>query len=131
MNEQIVQTINQCAQASYAGTLSFGEVVQKLAQAGVESYAADYRAGRTTYYLPDGTTHSVPLKMSFNSVAETFTKDGIQTAIRGAQRGEVKYPEFLQLSSAAGCCGYCVWIAGRHVTYFGRKGEQHIEYFPN
>jgi len=24
-----------------------------------------------------------------------------------------------------------VWIAGRHVTYFGRKGEMHVEHFPN
>lgn len=131
MNDQQIQTINQCAQASYAGTLSFGEVVGRLAQVGVESYFADYRAQRTTYYLPDGDTYSVKLNIQSQSVVGEFSKDDIQAAIRGAQRGELKYPEFLQRSSAAGCCGYWVWITGRHVTYFGRKGEQHIERFPN
>jgi len=23
-----------------------------------------------------------------------------------------------------------VWITGRHVTYYGRAGETHIEHFP-
>jgi Phage envelope protein len=131
MNEQTILVINQCAQASYAGTLSFGEVVGRLAQAGVESYFADYRAQLTTYYSPAGDTYSIKLNIQPQSVVKEFSKDDIQAAIRGAQSGEVKYPEFLQRSSAAGCCGYWAWIAGRHVTYFGRKGEQHIERFPN
>ena len=37
------------------------------------------------------------------------------------------YPEFLRLSRAA---GYVTWIAGRHVSYFGRRGETHVEHFP-
>ena len=41
------------------------------------------------------------------------------------------YPEFKRLSMQAGCIGYWVWIAGRHVTYYGRKGETHVEHFPN
>ena len=31
---------------------------------------------------------------------------------------------------SAGCIGYMVWIAGRHVSYFGRQGEVYIEPFP-
>jgi len=27
----------------------------------------------------------------------------------------------------AGCIADTVWIAGRHVTYLGRKGETHVE----
>ena len=41
------------------------------------------------------------------------------------------YPEFKKLSQAGGCVGYVVWIAGRHVTYVGRKGETHVEKFPD
>ncbi len=52
-------------------------------------------------------------------------------AIRGSQSGQVKYPEFLARSRRAGCVGYVVWLAGRHVTYFGRRGEQHVERFPS
>ena len=41
------------------------------------------------------------------------------------------YPEFKKLSRQAGCIGYTVWIAGRHVSYYGRKGETHVERFPD
>ena len=37
----------------------------------------------------------------------------------------------MRLSMLAGCVGYIVWIAGRHVTYFGHRGEQHVEPFPS
>jgi hypothetical protein len=39
------------------------------------------------------------------------------------------YPEFKALTQAAGCIGYTVWIAGRHVVYLGRRGESHVERF--
>jgi len=35
-------------------------------------------------------------------------------------------PKFKRLTGKAGCEGYAVWIAGRLVTYYGRKGEVHI-----
>jgi uncharacterized protein YbcV (DUF1398 family) len=131
MNQAIIQVIEQCAGNSYAGTKSFGEVVGVLSQAGIESYHADYRAGSTTYYLPDGSSHSIKLAHPELTIPTPFNAGGLQAAIRGAQRGEVKYPEFVKLSMQAGCVGYHVWIAGRHVTYFGRHGEQHIERFPS
>ena len=40
-------------------------------------------------------------------------------------------PEFKKLSQAGGCVGYMVWLAGRHVTYYGRRGETHVELFPD
>jgi hypothetical protein len=43
----------------------------------------------------------------------------------------VMYPEFKRLSQRAGCVGYVVWIAGRHVSYHGRRGEVHVERFPD
>lgn len=41
------------------------------------------------------------------------------------------YPEFKRATMAAGCVGYVVWMAGSHVDYFGRKGETHVERFPD
>ncbi len=32
---------------------------------------------------------------------------------------------------SAGCIGYHVFFAGRHVAYLGRNGSQHIERFPD
>lgn len=131
MNHTVIQVIEQCASDSYAGTKSFGEIVGALSQAGIESYYADYRAGSTTYYLPDGSSHAIKLVRPEVNIPTPFNAGDVQAAIRGAQRGEVKYPEFVKRSMQAGCIGYCVWIAGRHVTYFGRNGEQHIERFPS
>src|ERR1700743_3892801 len=130
MNDLIRQTIDRCAQASRDGSAHFPDIVAALAGAGVESYFADYRADATTYYLPDGSTHAVPLAPREVPIADAFDAAGIQQAIRGAQSGRVMYPEFLRLSRAAGCVGYVTWIAGRHVTYFGRRGETHVERFP-
>lgn len=65
------------------------------------------------------------------SIADTFDAGAIRNAIAGAQQGRVMYPEFKQLSQRGGCVGYSVWIAGRHVAYYGRRGETHIERFPD
>lgn len=131
MNTHIQSAIQEAADGSSTGRLHFGQVVALLAQAGVESYCADYRAGRTTYYLPDGSTHEVNLGPLMADIAPAFDAAAIQAAIRGAQQGRVMYPEFKKLSQAGGCVGYIVWITGRHVTYFGRKGETHVEKFPD
>ena len=130
MNDTARQTIERCAKSSKDGSAHFPDIVAALAGVGVESYFADYRADVTTYYLPDGSTHAVALAPPDVAIADAFDAPGVQQAIRGAQSGHVMYPEFLRLSRAAGCVGYVTWIAGRHVTYFGRRGETHVERFP-
>jgi uncharacterized protein YbcV (DUF1398 family) len=131
MNSFITTIIEQCAKSSHEGTASFGAIVHALIEAGVESYFADYRLRTTTYYLPSGETHVVPLATPSTEIPTPFDKPAIQAAIHGAQRGEVRYPEFMRLSMAAGCVGYIVWMSGRHVAYLGRCGEVHIEHFPS
>jgi uncharacterized protein YbcV (DUF1398 family) len=131
MNETTQAAIREAAAGSAEGRLHFAQVIGLLAEAGVESYVADYRARRTTYYLPDGQTLDVSLHMPEIAIAEDFDAPALQAAIRGSQRGEVKYPEFKRLSCNAGCVRYTVWITGRQVTYLGRRGESHVEKFPD
>ena len=131
MNEHTQQLIREAADGSSQGRLHFGQVIGLLVQAGVESYAADYRTQRTTYYLPDGDTLSLVLPAPDVAIAQDFDAAAVQAAIRGAQQGVVMYPQFKKLSRQAGCIGYTVWIAGRHVSYYGRKGETHVERFPD
>jgi len=131
MNESTRVTIQATFDASNQGTIHFGQVIGQLVGAGVESYHVDYRRGRTTYYLPDGATADFSFEPPQNGIAEAFDGDAVLAAIRGAQQGRVMYPEFKKLSQRAGCVGYTVWIAGRHVTYLGRRGETHIERFPD
>ena len=67
------------------------------------NYYADYRARCTTYYLPDGASHGVPLLAPQVDIPIAFDATALQTTIRDTQTGVVNHPEFMQLSMAAGC----------------------------
>ena len=131
LNESYRALIQATFAASNNGTIHFGQVIGQLFSVGVEAYQVDYRAGRATYYLPSGDTVDLDFARPEQGIADTFSTDALRAAIRGAQQGTVMYPEFKLLSQQAGCIGYTVWIAGRHVSYFGRRGEVHIERFPD
>ncbi len=130
MNPNTKEVIENCAHQSHAGLLTFPEVLGGLIEVGVESYFADYRNQSTAYYLSRNDALSIPMAMPSIEIPNSFNKDDIVSAIRGAQSDAVRYPEFLKLTMAAGCIGYIAWIAGRHVSYFGRQGEVHVEHFP-
>ncbi len=126
--ESIIQdTLSQ----SNAGKIHFGQVIAALVAAGVESYHVDYRACRATYYMPNGDTFTYPLDAPLAPIAQDFSAAQVKAAILQAQAGTVMYPEFKKLSQAAGCIGYTVWLTGKHVTYFGRNGDTHVEHFPS
>ena len=131
MNENARAVIQATFEASNNGQLHFGEVIAQLIGVQVESYHVDYRSGRTTCYLPDGATLDFGFEPPQEAIAEAFDGDAVRAAIQDAQQGRVMYPDFKRFSQRAGCIGYTVWIAGRHVTYVGRRGETHVERFPN
>lgn len=131
MDESILSTIRNTFEASNQGRIHFGQVIGQLVEVGVESYHVDYRSGRTTYYLPDGSTADFNFERPPHAIADAFDGAAVHAAIVGAQQGRVMYPEFKILSQRAGCVAYTVWITGRYVVYLGRRGEAHIERFPD
>jgi len=131
MDHAIESVIRETLDASNEGRIHFGQVIGNLAGVGIESYVVDYRCGRITYYMPSGESLTVELKVPKVDIAAELSAPGIKAAILGAQRGQVMYPEFKRISQEAGCIGYTVWITGKHVAYYGRKGETHIERFPS
>lgn len=131
MDSRTEALIREAAAGSRDGKLHFAQVVAMLVEAGVESYAVDYRAQRTTYVLADEQSLDIAIDAPQVTTADSLDDDALRAAIRGAQRGEVAYPEFKRLSRQAGCVGYVAWLAGRKVTYFGRRGETHVEHFPS
>lgn len=130
MSPDTKEVIQKCAHESHEGLLTFPEVLRRLAEVGVESYCVDYRNQSTTYYLPSNEAVSVSMSMPTIKISNSFNQEAVVLAIRGAQSDAVRYPEFLGLTMSAGCVGYIVWIAGKHVSYFGRRGEVHLEHFP-
>lgn len=131
MNENTRAVVQATFEASNQGHIHFGDVIGRLMSVQVESYHVDYRSGRTTCYFPDGATLDLEFELPEEAIADAFDADKVRAAILGAQQGRVMYPEFKLLSQRAGCTGYTVWIAGRHVSYLGRRGETHVERFPN
>jgi uncharacterized protein YbcV (DUF1398 family) len=131
MQDIVQHTVRSTFDASSEGRIHFGQVIGQLMGVGVESYHVDYRSGRSTYHLPNGDTLDLPFEKPTEGIADGFDGEAVRAAIRGAQQGRVMYPEFKRLTQGAGCAGYTVWIAGRHVTYFGRRGETHVERLPD
>lgn len=56
-------------------------------------------------------------------IAADFSSSGIVSTIRAAQTDTIRHPEFLKRATAAGVIGYWVFLTGKKVVYFGRKGE--------
>jgi hypothetical protein len=113
MNANTLATIQATFDASNQGNIHFGQAIGQLVSAGVESYHVDYRSGRTTYYLPDGSTADFAFERPKSGIGDAFDGDAVRAAILGAQQSRVMYPEFKRLSQQAGCVGDTVWIAGR------------------
>lgn len=122
--------IQKCAHESHEGLLTFPEVLGRLVEVGVESYCVDYRNQSTTYYLSNNEAVSISMPIPTIEISNSFNQETVVLAIRGAQSDAIRYPEFLKLTMSAGCVGYIVWITGKHVSYFGRRGEVHVEHFP-
>jgi uncharacterized protein YbcV (DUF1398 family) len=124
------QVIHELAIATEQGKLTFPQVVKGLLEVGVESYFVDFATKQKTHYLSDGSTHTVPMILEPGPISAEFRGADLVAAIRGAQADTVRYPEFVKRSTAAGVIGYWAFLTGKRVVYLGRKGEQHIEEFP-
>jgi uncharacterized protein YbcV (DUF1398 family) len=126
-----IRVIHETLVRSQAGELIFPEVVRGLMEVGVESYFCDLANGAETFYMVDGKTHGETMVLPLRPIAEDFSPADLVAAIRGAQTDTIRYPEFMKRSAAAGVIGYWAFLTGRKVIYFGRKGEMHVEEFPN
>lgn len=114
-----------------AGTISFPEVVAALVAAGVEYYHLDYVSMRQTCYSADGATFALPLGLAANPpVAADFNAAELKAAILDSQRNGQKFADFSRRARAAGVQGYHAFLRGQRVTYLGRQGDQHVEWFP-
>lgn len=111
--------------------MPFPKIVMALSKDGVESYHVDYIRGEGIYYYSNNESLVEKYEHSFPEVNRDFSQEGIQKAIKNAQAGVSKYPDFIQESAAAGCSYYIVHITGKQVIYFGRNGQLHVEPFPS
>lgn len=125
------ELIVEAARDTLAGTAPFPEVVAKLLAAGVEYYHVDYVGMRKTFYGPRGDTVVTPITFEgLPSVGGEFDPAALRSAITDSQRHGQKFRDFSRRAMEAGVQGYFAFLRGKRVTYWGRGGDQHTEWFP-
>jgi hypothetical protein len=72
MDTKIKDVMVEATQASDEERVTFGEVVMKLMQAGVERYHTDLLRGEKTYYLPNGESEVVAGDLSVSPPRANF-----------------------------------------------------------
>jgi len=125
-----IEVMQQALHQSEAGKLTFPQVIAMLTAEGIEGYYKDLMRHKVTYYLADGRTHTEPLTLPSAAIPEEFSADNVVAAIRAAQRDEIRYPVFIERAIQAGTAAYRVCFTGKRAVYLGRKGEVHVEHFP-
>ena len=120
----------EATRASDEERATFGDVVMKLIQAGVERYHCDLVRGEKTYYLPNGESEVVAGEAVGVAPAGEFSAAGVDAAVREIQAGKFQYRTFCTRIAEAGCVGYHVSLAGQRAVYYGRTGDCHVEWFP-
>jgi len=125
------EIVTEAARATLDGSIPFPEVVRRLIETGVEYYHVDYVALQKTYYSASGEI----IKTSINyedlpSVADDFNIEELLAAILDSQQNGQHYRDFTKRVMKAGVQGYIAFLRGKRVTYWGRSGDQHTEWFP-
>ena len=128
MNTNIIV---ETARKTLAGTISFPEVVGQLFSAGVEYYQVDYVGMKKIFYSAEGDRVETPINYEgLPLVAAEFSSEGLRADILDSQRNAQKFRDFTRRAMEAGVQGYFAFLRGKRVTYFGRLGDQHTEWFP-
>lgn len=119
------------AQATLSGSLPFPDIVGLLIANEVEYYQVDFSAKSFRFYSANGSLVVVPLAFEdLPSVAQAFDATALKEAIIASQQHKQKFRVFCQRAINAGVQGYFVFLHGQRVTYLGRQGDQHTEWFP-
>jgi uncharacterized protein YbcV (DUF1398 family) len=102
-----------------------------LSTAGVEYYHVDYVGLRKTFYSADGNMVVTPINFEgLPPVATEFSAADLRGNILDSQRNGQKFRDFTRRAMENGVQGYFAFLRGKRVTYFGRQGDQHTEWFP-
>jgi uncharacterized protein YbcV (DUF1398 family) len=123
--------VAEAARATLDGSIPFPEVVRRLLETGVEYYHVDYVALQKTYYSDSGEVIKTPINYEdLPSVASEFNAEALCAAIFDSQQNGQHYRDFTKRAMSAGVQGYIAFLRGKRVTYWGRSGDQHTEWFP-
>lgn len=123
--------VSSLAKATLDGSMPFPQIVGKLIAEGVEYYHVDYATNSFTFYSASGSavTASLPFE-NLPLISEDFDVTALKAAILDSQQHGQKFRAFCERAIRAGVQGYFAFLRGQRVTYLGRQGDQHVEWFP-
>ncbi|MFT3756838.1 MAG: DUF1398 family protein [Pseudoxanthomonas sp.] len=128
MNADVVSSL---AKATLDGSLSFPQIIGELIAQGVEYYHVDYASMSFTFYSAAGATITAALPFErLPSISSEWNAVALKEAIIDSQQNGQQFRQFCGRAMAAGVQGYFAFLRGRRVTYLGRTGDQHVEWFP-
>lgn len=123
--------IARLAKATLDGSMPFPEIVGKLISNDVESYFVDFASSSMTFYGRLGGVVVAPLLLpNLSPIADALNSAELRSAIADSQARGQKFPVFCERATRAGVQGYFAFLSGKRVTYFGRQGDHHVEWFP-
>lgn len=125
------EMILKAAKGTLTGAMSFPEVVEQLIDAGVEYYHVDFVGMSKTFYSAEGEMVLTPIPYeNLPPVSPEFDPAALRADILDSQQRNQPYREFTRRAILAGVQGYIAFLRGKRVTYWGRAGDQHTEWFP-
>ena len=128
MNTRI---ISEASKATLDGTMPFPDIVGRLIETGVEYYHVDYVTLKKTFYSSTGDSVITPITYEgLPDVAADFDQAALRATILDSQQNGQHYRDFTIRAMEAGVQGYIAFLRGKRVTYWGRGGDQHTEWFP-
>ena len=90
----------------------------------------DYIQLQFTFYGANAASVVAPLTFEgLPTVAKDFDVAALRQVILDSQQKGQPYREFSQRAMRAGVPGYFAFLPGKRVTYLGRQGDQHTEWF--
>lgn len=123
--------VRELGRSTLSGSMPFPEIVGKLMAEGVEYYHVDYVTLQIHFYSAEGGVVLVPHCFEdLPAVAEEFDAPGLRAAILDSQRNGQKFRDFSRRAAEAGVAGHFAFLRGQRVTYLGRQGDHHVEWFP-
>lgn len=128
MNATLIRNLSQ---ATLSGSIPFPVIVGQLIGEGVEYYHVDYIRLQFTFYDAAGGVVVAPLTIGdLPAVASDFNGVELRAAILDSQQNGQKFNQFCKRAMEAGVHGYFAFLRGKRVTYLGRSGDHHVEWFP-
>jgi uncharacterized protein YbcV (DUF1398 family) len=127
MRQEVLQ---ETIEKALAKKLTFMELLAILMKEGVEAYHVDFMRNEVRYYSRNGESVVLSVALPHGEVAPDFSADKLDAINKRVQAGEAGYADFVREATAIGCAYYVVYLYGKKARYFGRDGDEYIQYFP-